>query len=184
MSKIRIVGMTVFLVCVLVSAALAVAYPDALYVGKQGNVVYVPVAAQNKPVAVDTNAQAVPHPSDLGTRAHAKVTPPKQEEVMDLLGGLGTSFNVNAAAQSPENEDVNEAQVSASFQAYKGPFNLTYTHSRNYYRSVDSYFGNTSPNFEGVVNNQVTVGFSFQPDLPSGNNAQVSAVSINQGASN
>jgi hypothetical protein len=184
MSKIRIVLMSVFLVCALVSSALAVAYPDALYVGKQGNVVYVPVSSPNKAVTANSDAQAVPHPSDLATRAHAKVAPPQQEDVIDLLGGMGTSFNVNAAAQSPENEDVNQAQVSASFQAYKGPFNFTYTHSRNYYRSVDAYFGTNTPNFEGVVNNQVTVGFSFQPDFPSGNNAQVSAVSINQGASN
>lgn len=126
-------------------------------------------------------AFAIAHPDGLyQPKTTISQAPVPVNKSSNLFGGFGTSFNLDAATQSPENAEVDQAQLSASFGAFKGPFNFTYTHSRSYARYVDAFSGQIDPNFQGTVNNQVSVGFTFQPEIKYNTESEVSAVPIGE----
>jgi len=124
-----------------------------------------------------STAFAIAHPDGLyQPKTTIAQSPVPEKNPSNLFGGFGTAFNIDAATQSPENAEVDQAQVSASFSAFKGPINFTYTHSRNYARYVDAFSGQIAPDFQGTVNNQVSVGFTLQPEELN-NNLSLTTVS-------
>jgi len=170
MSKRVIIALLV--VISFASTAFAISNPDGLYIPKAA---VAEVASEVAPTLVVETSN---HPSNLHAREGVTHQINKGQNLLEALAGFTTNFNVNANANNEEDQAVNAANVSASVSASKGPLNLTYTHSRSYYRYVDGYTGYVDPSFQGSVNNQVTIGFTIQPDFSDDDYVDVSAISV------
>jgi hypothetical protein len=83
----------------------------------------------------------------------------------EVLSDVTTSADINFDTNAQENQEIDQSNLSANLSLSKGPFYIRYTHSRNYTRSADDYFEMASDEWQGTVNNQITVGVSFSPDF-------------------
>jgi len=83
------------------------------------------------------------------------------ESSADLFADITTNFSFDVNARQAENAPVDGVDVAANFTASKGPAYFQYTHSRNYSRSIDPFYGTTPVDFAGSVNNKFTIGFNL-----------------------
>lgn len=154
------IGLVILVLVCSISAAFGAAYTDGVYTDKP----YIAPAT----AVVDINAGKVSAVSTPSAPQVASADAPIID-IGDALGSalkdVSTSTNFNVNTQQAENQAVSQVTVAANFTANKGPMYVQYSHTRSYSRNVDPCFGTTDSQFQGVVNNTVTVGVSFTPDF-------------------
>ncbi|MCX5751484.1 MAG: hypothetical protein NT099_07455 [Candidatus Saganbacteria bacterium] len=172
MSKKVILGL-VILVC-LVSASFAVSSTDGVYqpTANTASEDYLTVDTMTDSLSV---VKAKGLPESLRRKLEA-LNKPAGAGVPNPFADVTTNFFVDANSQSEENAPVSQAQLTAGFTAQKGAFNVQFTHSRAYSRYVDAAAGYVEPNFQGTVNNRITFGATFSPDVI--NSAAASTVAV------
>jgi hypothetical protein len=102
--------------------------------------------------------------------------------IKKILSDFSTSANVYVNTQSQDSGPINQVNVTAVVSASKGMVNVSFTHSRNYYKTSNPFYESSASEFQSTVNNSISVGVNFSPNTYYSTNI-VGSTDQNAGAS-